>query len=94
MLFPRSEYFFNKIKTIILFIYDFRCVLCGLFSISNHIHHIDKKHLNNDPYNLTCLCDKCHLMVHSRFQVKYPGLTSEQVALKDRLSVVFGVSTM
>lgn len=90
LIFPQSEYFFNKIKPVILFIYHYECVLCSSFDLKNHVHHIDKCHNNNDPLNLTCLCEFCHIMVHSRFKVSFPILTTDQVNLKIRIRMLFG----
>ena len=31
-----------------------------------HVHHIDRNPANNDPSNLTTLCQSCHLKLHWR----------------------------
>jgi hypothetical protein len=59
-----TNYYFNKIKPVILFIYDYSCVICGYISLNNHIHHIDKNHKNNHTHNLVPLCKLCHRVVH------------------------------
>jgi len=37
------------------------------------IHHIDKDNKNNNPNNLICLCNKCHLKLHSPFKKGHKG---------------------
>lgn len=62
---------FQKKKNIILFIYGYACQLCGLIDISNHVHHIDKNHANNDSYNLVPLCSQCHKLVHKNLFIAF-----------------------
>ena len=73
-----NNYIFNKIKPVILFIFDFECVLCGHKSLSNHVYHIDKNHQNNNPFNLVCVCKICHLVIHSNIKVNFPYLVGDQ----------------
>ena len=56
---------FQKIKNIILFIYDYKCIVCGFVSVSNHVHHLDENTDNNDAFNLVPVCVDCHKMIHS-----------------------------
>jgi hypothetical protein len=50
-------------RVIILLRDEFKCVVCSLVSISNHVHHCDKDKQNNDPLNLVTLCPKCHRLL-------------------------------
>jgi 5-methylcytosine-specific restriction endonuclease McrA len=59
-----NEREFQKKKNIILFIHGYACVMCGVISVGNHVHHIDKNHKNNDPFNLCPLCSNCHKQAH------------------------------
>ena len=59
-----KNYIFNKKKNVILFIYDYACCVCGLISLKNHVHHVDKNHKNNDSFNLVPLSKKCHVIIH------------------------------
>ena len=60
-----KNYIFNKIKPVILFIYDFSCIGCGLVSLENHIHHCNGNHFDNNPFNLVPLCGHCHKTAHA-----------------------------
>lgn len=67
---------FSKVKNIILFIYDFKCQICGSVSTSNHVHHNDQNRKNNDVFNLIPLCVICHKMVHRnnlKLNIKHSG---------------------
>jgi len=81
----QHNYIFNKIKPVVLFIFSYKCVLCKSFSYSNHIHHIDKNHYNNNPFNLTCLCESCHILIHSNIKFKLPQLDPQQKKLLNKL---------
>lgn len=39
---------------------NYTCLLCGEFSKSIPVHHIDYDKDNCDDSNLTCLCERCH----------------------------------
>ena len=73
-----NNYIFNKIKPIILFIFNFECVVCSYYSLSNHVHHINKIHTDNNPFNLTCVCEPCHKLLHSNVKVKFSYMTRVQ----------------
>lgn len=65
---------FNKKRNVILFIFDYRCVLCGVVNVNNHVHHNDHNHNNNDGFNLFPLCHDCHKLAHKTgivLQIKY-----------------------
>ena len=34
-----------------------------------NVHHLDFCPKNNQPYNLACLCQRCHLIVQAHFQL-------------------------
>lgn len=55
---------FNHKKHIILFIFDYKCAICCAAHKSNHVHHIDGNHLNNDAFNLVILCKEHHKLTH------------------------------
>ena len=84
-----KDYIFNKVKNIILFIYDYECQLCGHGSIQNHVHHLDRNHQNNDAYNLAPVCDKCHKMIHKSHIKFKPYRTNNVVLLLDNLNKHF-----
>jgi len=56
--------FFRAARPYILFLHDFRCLLCKIESTSNHIHHIDFNSNNDDFHNFAILCKDCHIVVH------------------------------
>lgn len=58
------SYSYLKLKPIILYIFDFKCVVCGVASYSNHVHHLDHNSRNNCPTNLVCVCPDCHKLLH------------------------------
>ncbi len=65
---------FNKKRYVILFLFDYACVLCGYIDTSNHVHHIDRDRHNNDGFNLVPLCHECHKLTHKakiKIQVNY-----------------------
>jgi len=61
---------FQKIKNVILYIHSYECFMCNFVSTKNHVHHIDRNHSNNDPFNLIPLCPDCHKKIHSLLAVK------------------------
>lgn len=67
------DFVFNKIKNIIIYIYDYRCCVCGLEKPNLHVHHLDHNHQNNDPLNLLPLCSNCHKLAHKGFEFKRPA---------------------
>lgn len=73
-----NNYNFQKIKNIILFIFDFKCYLCGYFSLANHVHHLDNNHANNDVLNLICLCHDCHKLAHKSISINAVILSDSQ----------------
>ena len=70
-----KNYRFVKIKQVILYIYGYRCVFCNYKSLDNHVHHIDHNHFNNDAFNLSCVCSRCHIVIHSVAMVSLPQLS-------------------
>jgi predicted restriction endonuclease len=50
----------------VLEIYDYRCSVCGYYSKSNQIHHVDNNPSNNQLENLVVYCYECHKKIHSR----------------------------
>lgn len=75
----RENYYFSKIKNIVLFLYDYECAYCGYSNFGNHIHHFDKNHFNNDAFNLVCVCETCHKAIHKHLKVKKPTLSKHQI---------------
>lgn len=65
---------FNKKRNVILFIFDYSCVLCGLVDVNNHVHHNGHNCANNDGFNLFPLCHGCHKLAHKTgivLKIKY-----------------------
>lgn len=56
--------FFRTARPYILFLHDFKCVLCKIESTSNHVHHIDFNSNNDNFENFAILCQSCHELVH------------------------------
>lgn len=50
---------FNKFRWIVNW-----CQKCSWYTWWIHIHHIDKNHKNNHPFNLIKLCLECHCKEH------------------------------
>ena len=82
----KNNYNFQKIKNIILFIFDFKCYLCGHFSLANHVHHLDHNHANNDAFNLICLCHACHKLAHKSIVIDAVILSDSQKKMLDVLN--------
>ena len=76
---------FRKKKEVILFIFEYSCVMCGLVDLSNHVHHINGSHQDNDVYNLAVLCDYCHKIVHKSHIVLRLVYSDSQIVLLERL---------
>lgn len=55
---------FEHKKKVIAFIFGYRCKFCGVYSHSNHVHHINGNHFDNDVFNLILLCKRCHKLTH------------------------------
>jgi len=62
---------FRHKREVILFLYDYSCQLCGLVSVSNHVHHIDKNGSNHNAFNLIPLCDHCHRLTHKLLNISF-----------------------
>jgi 5-methylcytosine-specific restriction endonuclease McrA len=58
-----SAYFF-RVRPFVLLVFNYRCTLCKIKNFSNHVHHADFNRLNDDFFNLICLCSRCHKIVH------------------------------
>lgn len=71
---PHPNFIFNKIKNIIIYVYDYRCQICGLQKKNLHVHHCDYNHHNNDPHNLMPLCSSCHKLAHKGLDIQRPAL--------------------
>ena len=82
----KNNYNFQKIKNIILFIFEFKCYLCGYFSLGNHVHHLDQDHANNDAFNLVCLCHDCHKLAHKSISINAVILSAPQIIMLDVLN--------
>ena len=57
------------IRSVILVRDDFKCVVCGRESISNHVHHLNNSPGCNQSSNLVTLCAAHHQLV-GRFKLK------------------------
>ena len=69
---------FNHKKHVILFIFDYKCAICCTVHKSNHVHHIDGNHLNNDAFNLVILCKEHHKLTHRLNIAINPTLNDRQ----------------
>lgn len=82
----KNNYNFQKIKNIILYVFEFKCCLCDHFSLGNHVHHLDKNHANNDAFNLVCLCHDCHKLTHKSIFIDAVILSASQKIMLDVLN--------
>ena len=84
---PRKNlYKFDKIKNVILFIWEYRCYVCKKQKADNHVHHLNEKHYDNGAHNLLPLCKQCHKMVHKNLKIEnivYPAGVAHQLWLLD-----------
>lgn len=72
---PHPNYVFNKIKHIIVYIYDYKCQICGLQLKNLDVHHYDNNHNNNDVENLIPVCKSCHRLIHKGVIFEKPKMT-------------------
>ena len=86
---PRKNlYKFDKVKNVILFIWDYRCYICKLQKPDNHVHHINSQHWDNGSQNLIPLCKQCHKVVHKTLQldnIVYPENVAHQLWVLDEI---------
>lgn len=86
---PRKNlYKFDKIKNVILFIWEYRCYVCKKQKADNHVHHLNERHYDNGAHNLLPLCKQCHKMVHKNLKIEnivYPGQVAHQLWLLDEI---------
>lgn len=83
----RPEY--KHKREVILFIFDYSCVLCNHKSAKNNMHHIDEEPLNCDSYNLIVLCKSCHINVHKLSIVINYQYSNKQILLLNQLNSNF-----
>ena len=76
---------FSKKREVILFIFDYSCVVCGLVSTSNHVHHVNFNPLDNHVCNLAPVCDYCHKLIHKTRSWILVKKTETQVQMLDKL---------
>ena len=84
----RYSALFIKIRSIIISIYDYKCIICGLETINLEIHHADKNHKNDDVLNLKPLCSECHKKLHKSLAINWPALTKHQKNQLERLRYI------
>ena len=86
---PRKNlYKFDKIKNVILFIWEYRCYVCKKQKADNHVHHLNEMHYDNGAHNLIPLCKQCHKMVHKNLKIEnivYPDEVAHQLWLLDEI---------
>lgn len=80
---------FQKKKNIVLFIYGYACQVCGIVDVNNHVHHINKIHSDNDPFNLIPLCPDCHRKAHKCFNFYFPYPSGREYLLLKELAMSF-----
>lgn len=85
----RYNYKFTKSKSIVLFAFDYKCALCGAFSVSNHVHHRDSNFENNCAFNYVVLCPKCHKLAHKLHLNINLNYTKMQVEILNKLNSLF-----
>lgn len=64
-----SKQWRGVIRSMILVRDDFKCVVCGHESISNHVHHLNNSPGCNHSANLVTLCPMHHQLV-GRYKLK------------------------
>ena len=67
---------YQFLRPIIIFLYNFKCVVCNGNPDNFEVHHKDGDALNNDPFNLFPLCKACHKGAHSgkfKYSLKVPN---------------------
>ena len=74
-------YKFQKIKPVILFIYEYRCYICGLQNSRNHVHHWNENPGDNGALNLIVLCSVHHKMIHGKIVISEMNYTPAQAHL-------------
>lgn len=91
---PRKNlYKFEKVKSVILFIWDYRCYICKLQKPNNHVHHINENPFDNGSHNLIPLCKQCHKAVHKYLKldnIVFPNDVAEQLWKLDEIWKKFG----
>ncbi|NCD40593.1 MAG: HNH endonuclease [Bacteroidia bacterium] len=74
----RNVRVWNKIRDDIKKRDDYTCQICGFKKKKLVVHHIDEVPTNNKYNNLVCLCDSCHIHLHSQSgsvdKSKYPRI--------------------
>ena len=81
-----KNYVFNKKKNVILYIFKYKCEVCGFESTQNHVHHIDKNHFNNDSFNLAVVCKNCHIFLHKNCANIVRNLSQNQTIALEKLN--------
>lgn len=81
-----KNYIFSKKKNVILYIYKYKCKVCGIFNACNHVHHLDRNHANNDAFNLIVLCKICHRFTHKHHVIIAATYTPTETASLNSLN--------
>ncbi len=82
------NYKFQKIKPVILFIWEYRCYVCGHQNTRNHVHHFNENPHDNGAHNLMVLCDIHHKMIHKNIiidEIQYTDEVARQLWALDEL---------
>ena len=86
---PRKNlYKFDKVKNVILFIWDYRCYICKLQKPDNHVHHRNSQHWDKGSHNLIPLCKQCHKLVHKTLKLEnivFPENVAHQLWILDEI---------
>ena len=88
----RYSSFFLKVRSIIISIYDYRCVICNKETLNLEVHHCDHDHTNDDPFNLKPVCPQCHQLIQNFASVLYPALKASQNRALMRLQQIVSKS--
>ena len=61
---PHNTKDFRIMRSVCIWLNNFKCELCRRKFNNLHVHHIDKNNKNNSLSNLMPLCDSCHKLTH------------------------------
>lgn len=55
---------FRIMRSVVLWLHDFKCYNCDLYPITKDVHHLDHDNSKNTLQNLIPLCQSCHKFYH------------------------------
>lgn len=72
--------FRSHIRPVVMMLDNYSCRGCGLFSFSNHVHHIDGNKQGVDVSKMVTLCPSCHQRCERGF-LKFANPNAERKRL-------------